>query len=73
MSVDLSVCLCVEKNEVHSFYLMFVENSHVSIGEHQFIRLSIEGNENKMCMKIMDDLSENAAARKWSCNKGSQR
>ena len=31
--------------------------------------MSIEGNENKMCMKIMDDLSENPAARKWSCNK----
>ena len=24
-------------------------------------------------MKIMDDLSENAAARKWSCNKGTKR
>ena len=24
-------------------------------------------------MKIMDELSENAAARKWSCNKGTKR
>ena len=52
---------------------MFVENSQVSIGEHQSIRLSIEGNENKMYMKIMDDFSENAAARKCSCNKGRKR
>ena len=36
---------------------MFVENSQVSIEEHQPIRLSIEGNENIMCMKIMEDLS----------------
>ena len=47
-SVCLSVCLCVEKNEIQSFYWMFVENSQVSIGEHQSIRLSIEGNENRM-------------------------
>ena len=53
---------------------MFVENSQVSIGEHQSIRLSIEGNEKRMSMKKMDDLSENAAAKKkWSCNKGTKR
>ena len=52
---------------------VYVENSQVSIGEHQSIRLSIEGNENRMCMKIMDDLLENATARKWSCNKGTKR
>ena len=52
---------------------MFVENSQVSIGKHQYIRSSMEGNENRMCMKIMDDLSEDAAARKWSCNKGTKR
>ena len=51
---------------------MFVENSQVSIGEHQSIRLSIKGNENRMCMKIMDYLSENAVARKGSCNKGTK-
>ena len=43
---------------------MFVENSQVSIGEQQSIRLSIKGNENRMCMKKMDDLSESAAASK---------
>ena len=31
-SVCLSVCLCVEKNEIQSFYWMFVENSQVSSG-----------------------------------------
>ena len=29
-SVCGSVCLCVEKNEIQSFYWMFVENSQVS-------------------------------------------
>ena len=37
------------------------------------IRLSIDGNDNRMCMKIMDDLSENATPRKWRCNKGKKR
>ena len=43
-----SVCLCLEKNEIQSFYLIFIDNSQVSIGEHQSIILSIEGNENTM-------------------------
>ena len=43
---------------------MFVENTQVSIEEHYYIRLSIEDNENRMCMKIMNNLSEDAAARK---------
>ena len=61
------------KFEIQIFYWIFVETVQVSIGEHQSIRLSIEGNENRMCMKIMDDLSENPAARKWSCKKGTKR
>ena len=49
---------------------MFVENTQVSIGEHYSIRLSIEGNENRMCMKKMDDLSDNPATSKQSCKTG---
>ena len=52
---------------------MFVENSQVSIGDYQSIRLSIEGNEKRTCVKIRDDLSEDAVARKWSLNKGTKR
>ena len=48
---------------------MFVENTQVSIGEYQSIRLSIEGNENIMCVKIIDDLTEDAATKKVQTGK----
>ena len=73
LSVGLLVCLCVEKKEIQSSYWMFIKNSQVSIGEHQSISLYIEDTENRLCIEIMDDLSENAPARKWSCNKGTKR
>ena len=68
-NVCRSICLCVEKTKIQSVYWIFVENRQVSIGEHQSIRLSIEGNENRMCIKIMDDyrrmlLQEKGAATK---------
>ena len=47
-SFCLSLC---RKNEIKSFCWMFVENSQISIIEHQSIRLSIEGNENRMCIE----------------------
>ena len=72
-SVCLSFCLSVRRKKLNSKFLLDVCREYSGKHWKTFIYKFV--NENRMGVKIMDDLFEDVAVRKnkWSCNKGTKR